>query len=235
MQAEAKRQKMPLWLEWNETDLNAEKWEMGGKVGKDPKAGKPQSAQASHGFEDPDPKFDLPYSLNSRIENWKRPGDIFEKVCVVDMDNGLENFDLMTPNEHLHSSETIRWFISQIHSLWDICRKDPKLLLNSISSSSGIDQESITNKAILAGRTWRPWEHIHAINKFVKGPFIPPYNSYGKYAVRIYFMGAWRKVIIDDLIPIDENGLILLPQTAINGEIWPILLTKALLKVFYLE
>jgi len=63
--------------------------------------------KASHGFEDPDPKFDLPHNLNSRIDSWKRPSDIFEKIVVVDSDNGLENFDLMSPNEHLHGSEVI--------------------------------------------------------------------------------------------------------------------------------
>jgi len=47
--------------------------------------------------------------------------------------------------------------------------------------------------------------------------------------------GCWRKLIIDDLIPIDKNGRILLPQTTINGELWPLLLTKALIKIISLE
>jgi len=50
IQSEPKRQKLPLWIEWNEADLNAEKWEGAGKVGKDPKAGKPQSAQVKSQF-----------------------------------------------------------------------------------------------------------------------------------------------------------------------------------------
>ncbi len=40
--AEPRRQKLPLWIEWNENDVNAEKWEVVGKI-KDPKA-KPTSA-----------------------------------------------------------------------------------------------------------------------------------------------------------------------------------------------
>ena len=39
---EPKKQKLPLWLEWNENDINAEKWEAAGKT-KDAKA-KPTSA-----------------------------------------------------------------------------------------------------------------------------------------------------------------------------------------------
>ena len=47
--------------------------------------------------------------------------------------------------------------------------------------------------------------------------------------------GAWRKIVIDDLIPVDEKGIILLPQSTISGEIWPMLITKALLKIISLE
>ena len=38
-----KKQKLPLWLEWNENDINSEKWEVGGKS-KDTAKGKPTSA-----------------------------------------------------------------------------------------------------------------------------------------------------------------------------------------------
>ena len=41
--AELKKQKMPLWPEWTEADLNAEKWEVAGKV-KEAKPGKSPSA-----------------------------------------------------------------------------------------------------------------------------------------------------------------------------------------------
>ncbi|CAF0778069.1 unnamed protein product [Brachionus calyciflorus] len=230
--SEPKKQKLPLWVEWNENDINSEKWEVGGKV-KDSKA-KPASAPVTHGFEDPDPKFEWPLSIQTRIDSYKRPSDIFEKTpVIVDLDSGLENFDLITPNEHLHNSETLRWIISQIHSLWDMCKKDVKSATFLANSPAEFDINS--NKALASGRLWRPWEHIYAINKVVKGPFIPAYNPYGKYAVRLYFMGAWRKIVVDDLIPIDEKGDLLLPTTAIQGEIWPILLTKALLKIISLD
>jgi hypothetical protein len=67
--------------------------------------------QASHGFEDPDPKFEYPYSIQSRIDSFKRPSEIYDKATqIVDPDYGLENFDLVTPNEHLHNSE-VRIFL----------------------------------------------------------------------------------------------------------------------------
>ena len=44
---EPKKQKLPLWTEWNEADMNAEKWEVGGKA-KEAKAGKSPSAPVSY-------------------------------------------------------------------------------------------------------------------------------------------------------------------------------------------
>ncbi len=146
----------------------------------------------------------------------------------------MDNFDLITPNEHLHTNETFRWIISQIHTLWDICKKDPKKL-GSDTPTDMPPVDLMSNKATAAGRLWRPWEHIYALNKVVKGPFIPPYNQHGKYVVRLYFMGSWRKIIIDDLIPVDDKGTILLPCSTITGELWPMLLTKALMKIISLD
>ena len=51
-----------------------------------------------------------------------------------------------------------------------------------------------------------------------------------KNAAIFLFQNAWRCIIVDDLIPLLPNGLTGLPLTA-NNELWPLILTKALLKV----
>lgn len=49
--------------------------------------------------------------------------------------------------------------------------------------------------------------------------------------MRLYFLGAWRRIVVDDMIPVDENKLPLLLRTANGHELWPMLLSKALLKL----
>ena len=94
----------------------------------------------------------------------------------------------------------MRNIISQITALWDICRQERK------NTSGTPDYTTETNPAVMSGRTWRPWvrfldvfsntlrslyiyqEHIYALNKVSKQPFITPYNPAGKYVVRLFFL-----------------------------------------------
>ena len=51
--------------------------------------------------------------------------------------------------------------------------------------------------------------------------------------------GAWRKVTVDDMLPFKEPGSegdpLLLPQSPNPAELWPAILTKAILKIIALE
>ncbi|XP_066533235.1 androglobin [Hoplias malabaricus] len=198
---ELKRSHIPIWPEWNDTEVSAEKWDAS-KGAKDGKGGKSPFSQS---FEDPEGKVELPSSL--KVHTWKRPSEyLVNKVPVV-----VENestFDLTSPNEHLLSSELIRWIISEIYIVWKV-----------FSGAVGEDLHS-----------WRPWEHIYSLCKVTKG-HVPLYNIYGKYVVKLYWMGCWRKITIDDALPFDENNNLLLPATTNQSELWPMLLAKAILKL----
>lgn len=40
-------------------------------------------------------------------------------------------------------------------------------------------------------------------------------NLAGKYFVRLFWLGSWRKIIVDDFLPIDVTGHVLLPSLRI--------------------
>ncbi|NXI56282.1 ADGB protein, partial [Chloroceryle aenea] len=195
----------PIWEEWNEADINAEKWDMG-KVGKEKeKTGK---SPISHVFEDPEGKIELPTSL--KVHSWKRPHEFLTNKTPVVVKNET-SFDLFSANEHIFCSELMRWIISEIYAVWRIY--NGKTVTNGTSTVF-----------------WKPWEHIYALCKATRG-HIPLYNSYGKYVVKLYWMGCWRKIIVDDTMPFSEEDKLLLPATTCQIELWPMLLSKAVIKL----
>uniref|UniRef100_A0A674ICT0 Androglobin n=1 Tax=Terrapene triunguis TaxID=2587831 RepID=A0A674ICT0_9SAUR len=154
----------------NEADINAEKWDAG-KVGKEKdKAGK---SPVLHVFEDPEGKIELPPSL--KVNSWKRfqlKPLLFQVPVVVKNENW---FDLFSANEHLLGSELMRWIISEICAVW------------RIYNVNVLTNEGKTNTNETPIFSWKPWEHIYALCKAIKG-HMPLYNSYGKYVVKLYWM-----------------------------------------------
>ncbi|KAM5264004.1 androglobin [Ctenodactylus gundi] len=209
---EQRKGKFPIWPEWSENDINAEKWDAG-KGGKEKdKAGK---SPVLHFFEDPEGKIELPPSL--KTYSWKRPQDFMINRTPVVVKNEI-TFDLFLANEHLFCSELMRWIISEIHAVWKIFNGG---ILNNYLKGT------MTEAPV---PIWKPWEHIYALCKAVKG-HIPLFNSYGKYVVKLYWMGCWRKITVDDFLPFDEDNNLLLPATTCEFELWPMLLSKALIKL----
>lgn len=67
--------------------------------------------------------------------------------------------------------------------------------------------------------------------KFKKKLLKDFYSIQGKYIVRLYFLGTWRRIVVDDMIPVNKEKLPLLPRANNNFELWPMILSKALLKL----
>jgi hypothetical protein len=65
-----------------------------------------------------------------------------------------------------------------------------------------------------------------------KNSHFPIYNPSGRYWIKLYFMGKHRKIEIDDYMPCNRDEEFLLPRCENILEIWPALLTKALIKLY---
>uniref|UniRef100_A0A8C6AYU1 Androglobin n=1 Tax=Monodon monoceros TaxID=40151 RepID=A0A8C6AYU1_MONMO len=209
---EQKKGKFPIWPEWSEADINAEKWDAGKGAKEKDKTGK---SPVLHFFEDPEGKIELPPSL--KIYSWKRPQDFLINQAPVVVKNEIL-FDLFSANEHLLCSELMRWIISEIYAMWKIFNGGA---LNNYFKGTAAEPPLLV---------WKPWEHIYSLCKAVKG-HVPLFNSYGKYVVKLYWMGCWRKITIDDSLPFDEENNLLLPATTYEFELWPMLLSKAIIKL----
>jgi calpain-7 len=56
---------------------------------------------------------------------------------------------------------------------------------------------------------------------------MPAFNPCGKYMVKLFFNGVWRKVVIDDYLPVSYGTSLLCTHTIHPGELWVSLIEKA--------
>jgi hypothetical protein len=62
---------------------------------------------------------------------------------------------------------------------------------------------------------------------------VPQYNPSGIYWVKLYHMGKYRKIEIDDTFPINKETYDnYFPLSEDKNELWPLILTKALIKLY---
>ena len=61
----------------------------------------------------------------------------------------------------------------------------------------------------------------------------PTKTASGKYHVKCFVMDEWRRVTVDDRIPVDVYGAPLLVGS-MPAQLWPLILSKAILKLMAL-
>ncbi|CAH8630168.1 unnamed protein product [Schistosoma margrebowiei] len=170
---------IPLWPEWNDQDVNNEKWDSSQKT-KEKSKSSAQSSSSSTYFIDPEsqilyPSSMIPFSM-------KRPNEfITEKAPVVYDPEFINHVDLLYYNEHLFKNELLRWIICDIQNLWLSCRTP---MPESIPPTEFNESNMMMNLTHLTNYNyeWKPWEHIYAMTKITKdNNNTPQYNPYGKY------------------------------------------------------
>ncbi|KAJ3342653.1 hypothetical protein HDU93_001633 [Gonapodya sp. JEL0774] len=128
-------------------------------------------------------------------------------------------------NGHLLSSPLMRSFLSAFSFLLDQHRQ---LRAAAVAAGIGIGAPGTALVCpALDDPSSAPWDRIYPKGK----DGLPSYNSSGKYAVKLYHLGAWRKIVVDDRVPVDAKGKPLLIRAPTVNEAWPAILCKAMLKV----
>ena len=61
---------------------------------------------------------------------------------------------------------------------------------------------------------------------------VPIYNKHGRYIIKLHHMGKLRAIEIDDRMPLSFRDEYFLPKCDSLEELWPALLTKALMKLY---
>lgn len=86
----------------------------------------------------------------------------------------------------------------------------------------------IKEKEILDSKTKKPiWSRIYP-----QKDGIPQFSSSGRYWVKLNFQGKERKVEIDDRMPVNYSNLPLFPKSENIFDLWPLIISKALYKLF---
>nr|CAD7394357.1 unnamed protein product [Timema cristinae] len=214
---------IPPWPEWIDAEINADRWDA--NVGFPARSKEKNKAFSVNNisFEDPCGHGFLPEGIVAY--NWKRITTFTFKddliVKPIEHDNNLTYPDLISSNHHILHNSLMRWIVCSVMNLYHLAEKDPFPV-----------EGECPNFFPTGGRVWKPWHHVYSMCKVGKGQgHKSTVNPFGKYIVRLYFMGTWRRITVDDYIPVDQNNRILLPTCDKPYEIWPMILTKALLKI----
>ena len=212
----------------------------------------------------------LPETISEKTANWVRLQTLVDESTELkmyqlsdsDSSDPNKDFSFSSLNQDIPELQRISQEISALYLYKNSLTvgKNNRLINASATIATNENEEQV--ELLKPKNPWKPWLHIFSetpafLNQSAKGkgaPSIesseeinnllnsndPKINNYGKYVVRLFFMGEWRKIIIDDFVPVDDDGRVLLPMTRVETKVeqktileaWPLLLTKALLKIW---
>lgn len=117
------------------------------------------------------------------------------------------------------------------------CKRDQKFLCTDLSAGN-IKQTLVGDCSFVSAlAVCCHWENRFPGRKLVTHQIYPQdaqcrpvMNQFGKYVVKLLVNGMWRKVVVDDFLPVDKRNSILSSYSK-NGDYWVSIIEKAFLKV----
>ncbi|KAL5034688.1 hypothetical protein BDV3_004205 [Batrachochytrium dendrobatidis] len=170
---------------------------------------------------------------NRKDANGMDGTSLLESVAPVqeNSDSLVGTSKFFQTNKHLVGSELMRSVLASMHFLYEQHKLYKPIALAASTMSSNMPTSiagntSVTVSGLTGVEDFTPWDAIYPKSK----DGIPMYNPSGKYIVKLFWLGAWRKITVDDRIPIDASGKPLMISSPATTEIWPLLICKALVK-----
>ncbi|KAJ1621358.1 hypothetical protein T492DRAFT_360501 [Pavlovales sp. CCMP2436] len=164
-----------------------------------------------------DPDFDggslrLPAALEAVTHEWRRPRQLagVEGAAPYVVEPAIDPANL-------------RALANGLRAPAPLASSEATQLLEWVTSSMQLVAEHAA--AVAEGDFL--WQLVHPQSE----AGMPQLSEKGRYVVRLFDHGRWRAFTVDDKLPCDVEGRCLLPHTRAPAELWPLLLTKALLKL----
>ena len=178
-------------------------------------------------------QVNLPPSLHGEIATWANPADTPGEWTVVSASRFMltghtrpraESEQAYLRARKLRVKAALREpYFSLVEANRHLLKSQTMLHLVAVLSYLQHDDLNAAHDA-------RPWALIHPQAK--EG--VPMLSATGVYSVRLFWMGHWRKVSVDALLPCHKSGACLVVQSPIPRELWPAIICKAILTLVQL-
>ena len=165
-------------------------------------------------FEDPLGLTPLPPTIEGQASQWQRAtGEAATHMVSPDRLKQVPAFRVLSKSDELWLRKKQMKFAPRTEEPWISLVSPNEHLLQSplmreiITALSVVQRPPEGNEA----HSVRPWELVYPKGK----DGLPSINAAGgKYVVRLFWLGHWRRVTVDDIIPSDDAGRVLLQLTA---------------------
>ncbi|KAJ3134094.1 calpain 7 [Physocladia obscura] len=175
--------------------------------------------------------------VNSKIFLPWMDNDVSECLWSINTDNPQNNHDTLfsDPDGLLPMSEEQ---ISQFGSWKRVSEfmKAPRMV--SVISSTAIVQDVVTDCSFVASLCVSAAYELKFQKQLITSCIYPQdsygmplFNPAGKYIVKLFFNGIYRKIVVDDYLPISNTGSLMCTYSNNENEIWPSIIEKAYMKL----
>ena len=182
-------------------------------------------------FTDPDGLLPLSAEMESQGAQWKRPRDLLRiptsslaAQTDADMDSPTTDSKPAIPNATASDTESTPKPIVMIR------RVDAM----SVSQDLVSDCSFVCSLCIAADFERKFKKQLITKIIYPQKAGVPVFNAYGKYLVKLFLNGVYRKVIVDDFLPVGPQNQLLCSSGEYNDqslELWVSIIEKAYMKV----